>query len=414
MSSPDGFKDQDAAVAAQLAAGLRQLMQGKYPGAIAAGECSQPLAEIVRLFNRLSAQMKEVYEYTVPLARGILHVERPGKTNFLAAGLKELHSKLNHLTWQAQQIEQGDYAQRIDFMGEFSLAFNSMVVKLEERERRLKEEIRIRQQAETELRLQNRLITDSIQYAAVIQRSILPDTALIAAHTAAAFIIWQPRDIVGGDFYWFLPCPEGFMAAIIDCTGHGVPGAFMTLAVSQMLKTLPDAGVSRSPADILTILDEKIRETFYSCEQYAEKLYAGLDMALIAVNRRERQVIFAGARLPLFHLHNGQIAEIAGCRKSVGYAGKRRPARKSRQNRFENKLITYATGDRLYLSSDGFFDQHGSADPEPFGIDQFASLLADTASLSLSEQRTVLSDSLSRYRGEEKQRDDITVIGLEF
>jgi serine phosphatase RsbU (regulator of sigma subunit) len=406
------MSNQDLLVLKQLQTGLKLLMQGKYPDGITVEECSQPLADVVQAFNRLAGQMKELYEYTVPLARGILHVERPGKTNFLAGSMKELHSKLNHLTWQAQQIEKGDYAQRIDFMGEFSLAFNSMVVKLEERERRLKEEILIRQKAEKEVRLQNKLITDSIHYAAVIQRSILPDAALIASHTTDSFIIWQPRDIVGGDFYWFVPCPNGFMAAIIDCTGHGVPGAFMTLAVSQMLKTMLDSGMDYTPADVLTILDEKIRETFYASGKNQEHLYAGLDMGLIAVNRKGHRVAFAGARLPLFHLHGGQITEIPGSRRSVGYESKGRPGKKSRHIHFENRVIDYEAGDRLYLSTDGFFDQHGSSDANPFGIDQFAKLLRGNASLALPEQKMMLLDSLRVYMGNEKQRDDITVIGF--
>ncbi len=404
--------NQDLLAISRLQTGLKLLMQGKYPDALPVEECSEPLAEVIRSFNRLSGQMKELYEYTVPLARGVLNVDRPGKTNFLAGGLKELHSKLNHLTWQAQQIEKGDYTQRIDFMGEFSLAFNSMVVKLDEREQRLKEEILIRKKTEKEVRLQNKLITDSIHYAAVIQRSILPDAALIASLTADSFVIWQPRDIVGGDFYWFVPCPSGFMAAVIDCTGHGVPGAFVTLAVSQMLKTILDSGQDYTPADILTILDEKVRDAFYSTGESKEHLHAGLDMGLIAVNRLEQSVTFAGARLPLFHLSQGKVVEIAGRPRSIGYESKRRTGRKARQVHFENIGFGYTAGDRLYLSTDGFFDQHGSADHNPFGIDYFIQALTADGRLTLREQKTSLLNRLAAYMGTEKQRDDITVIGF--
>lgn len=323
-----------------------------------------------------------------------------------------MHSKLNHLTWQAQQIEKGDYTQRIDFMGEFSLAFNSMVVKLDEREQRLKEEIQIRKKAEKEVRLQNKLITDSIQYAAVIQRSILPDAALVASLTADSFVIWQPRDIVGGDFYWFVPCPSGFMAAVIDCTGHGVPGAFVTLAVSQMLKTILDSGQEYTPADILTILDEKVRDAFYSTGENKEHLHAGLDMGLIAVNRLEQSVTFAGSRLPLFHLSQGKVVEIAGCPRSIGYETKRRAGKKARHVHFENIGFGYTAGDRLYLSTDGFFDQHGSTDPNPFGIDYFIQALTADSRLTLQEQKTSLLNRLAAYMGTEKQRDDIAVIGF--
>lgn len=396
----------------QLQASLKLLMQGKYSDEIAACACSEPLAEVIQSFNRLAGQLRELYEYTVLLARGNLQVERPGKTNFLAGSLKELHSKLNHLTWQAQQIEKGDYAQRIDFMGEFSQAFNSMVVKLEERERHLREEILTRQKAEKEALLQHKIITDSIRYAAAIQHSILPDTALIASHVADSFIIWQPRDIVGGDFYWFVPCSHGFMAAVIDCTGHGVPGAFMTLAVSQMLKTLLVSEVDYAPADLLAILDEKVRDTFYSSEKEQEGLYAGLDMGLISINCIDQEVTFSGARLPLFHLQDGKIMEIPGSRRSIGYDNRRRLGKRQASIPFDNRKITYKSGDRLYLSTDGFFDQHGEADDNPFGMDDFAQLLQVNTGLPMQEQKNILLDKLTDYMGSERQLDDITVIGF--
>lgn len=406
------MNNHDVTIVKQLQSGLKLLMAGKYPEEIPFEECSEPLAEVVSSFNRLARQLKELYEYTIPLARGVLHADRPGKTNFLASGLKELHSKLSHLTWQAQQIEKGDYKQRVDFMGEFSLAFNSMVVKLEEREQRLKGEILIRQKAEKEVRLQNKLITDSIHYAAVIQRSILPDTALIANYVAASFVIWQPRDIVGGDFFWFVPRTDGFMTAVIDCTGHGVPGAFMTLAVNQMLKTLEN-NMNNTPAELLTILDEKVRETFYSSGMNHERLYAGLDMGLVFVNCVERKIMFSGARLPLFHLHNKQMNEIAGSRRSIGYEGRSRPGKKAVVH-FQNREICYNPGDKFYLSSDGFFDQHGDTDSNPFGIDDFAQILLENQSLPMEEQKNILMNKLAAYMGSEKQRDDITVIGFEL
>ena len=402
----------DVTILKQLQTGLKLLIAGKYPAEIPIDECSEPLIEVVGSFNRLAKQLKELYEYTIPLARGVLHADRPGKTNFLASGLKELHSKLSHLTWQAQQIEKGDYKQRVDFMGAFSHAFNSMVVKLEEREERLKGEILIRKKAEQEVRLQNELITDSIHYAAVIQRSILPDTALIADYAAASFVIWKPRDIVGGDFFWVVPRKKGFMAAVIDCTGHGVPGAFMTLAVNQMLKTL-ESNMDYTPADFLAILDEKVRETFYSSGMNHERLYAGLDMGLVFVNCIERKIVFAGARLPLFHLHHKQMNEIAGSRRSIGYEGRSRVGKKTAVH-FQNREFSYTRGDKLYLSTDGFFDQHGELDSNPFGIDDFAQTLFENQALPMEEQKTILINKLTAYMGSEEQRDDITVIGFEL
>jgi serine phosphatase RsbU (regulator of sigma subunit) len=169
-----------------------------------------------------------------------------------------------------------------------------------------------------------------------------------------------------------------------------------------------------TPAGLLTILDEKVRETFYASGKNPERLYAGLDMGLISVNRIDQRVTFAGARLPLFHVHNGQITEIPGSRRSIGYEGKSRLGKKACHIDFENREVPYEVGDRLYLSTDGFFDQHGDVDTNPFGIADFVQLLLENDLLPLQEQKNILLNKLAAYMGIEKQRDDITVIGFEL
>ncbi|BBB93517.1 SpoIIE family protein phosphatase [Methylomusa anaerophila] len=397
----------------QLRIGIRLLAKGRYPDTIAAEGCSELVGEIVYLFNQVAGHFRELYEYAVPLTKGSLNVKRPDKTNFLAGSLKELHSRLNHLTWQAQQIEKGDYKQRVDLVGEFFQAFNSLVIKLEEREQRLKEEILVCQQAEAEVRAQNKLITDSIHYGAVIQQSILPELSFLENYIAESFVIWRPRDIVGGDFYWCAPCTDGFMAAVIDCTGHGVPGAFMTIAVNQMIKRLLDENANCQPADVLALLDKKIHETFYTHSGSKERLYVGLDMGLVKVNTTAHKVVFAGARLPLFFVHSGKIKEIPGSRRSIGYDQKSRLRKKLRIIQFENREFGYEPGDGLYLSTDGFFDQHGE-NPNPFSIDNFSKLITENFLLPMTEQRTALLQNLETYMGMEEQLDDITVMGLKF
>lgn len=404
----------DSIVLEQLQAGLKLLMQGKYPGEITAEITNPDLAAVVTAFNHLATQLKELHEYTLKMSRGILTAKTPSKTNFLAGSLKDLHCKLNHLTWQTQQIEQGDYKQRIDFMGEFSTAFNSMVVTLEERELRLKEEIAVRKQAEAEVRTQNQLITDSLHYAAAIQRTILPNPALIESSIADYFIIWQPRSIVGGDFYWFYPFPGGMLAAVIDCTGHGVPGALMTLAVSQILRRMSAMVAAVQPADLLVMLDEKVRETFYSITENRDLLHVGLDMAILKINTSLQQAVFSGARLSLFHYHDNYLEEIPGSRRSIGYQLKTNLNAKRSPVQFENKYISYLAGDRFYLATDGLFDQYSTHLNEPFGIDRFTETIIQTQPLPMREQKNVLLNKLTTFIANDDQRDDITVIGFQI
>jgi phosphoserine phosphatase RsbU/P len=142
--------DDDQRAIARISEALRLLGTGAYSEPIA-GAGSEALQSLAALVNQVIAHVRELNEYVIPLAAGDLKAPRPGKTNFLAAGLKELHSRLGHLTWQAQQVAQGDYQQRLDFMGDFSDAFNAMIVMLEDRENRLKAELDARTRAQAEL-----------------------------------------------------------------------------------------------------------------------------------------------------------------------------------------------------------------------------------------------------------------------
>jgi serine phosphatase RsbU (regulator of sigma subunit) len=329
---------QDLLVLEQLQTGFELLMQGKYPEQIPAEECSKPLAQVVLCFNRLAGQMKELYEYTVPLARGILNIERPGKMNFLAAGIKELHSKLNHLTWQAQQIAKGDYEQRIDFMGEFSLAFNSMVIKLDERERRLKEEILIRQKAEQEVRLQNKLMTDNIRYAGSIQRGFLPSDLDNAFLTISN--IYQPHEHVGGDIFDYLwnEQTQTLSGYVADIMGHGVGTALQAMALRVLFRQAKEKRLSSG--DTLRWINSKV-SPYVAEDTFAAAIYFQIDF--------KRQVLsFAVAGIN--HLF-AWTAQQTGLISKPGIFLGLLP-----DPEYEEHEIAFQSGDVFLFLTDGLFD----------------------------------------------------------
>ena len=329
---------QDLLVLAQLQTGFELLMQGKYPAQIPAEECSQPLAQVVLSFNRLAGQMKELYEYTVPLARGILNIERPGKMNFLAASIKELHSKLNHLTWQAQQIARGDYEQRIDFMGEFSLAFNSMVIKLDERERRLKEEILNRQKAEQEVRLQNKLMTDNIRYAGSIQRGFLP--ADLDNEFLSICNIYQPHEHVSGDIFDYLwnDQTQTLSGYVADIMGHGVGTALQAMALRVLFRQAKEKRLSCG--DTLRWINSKV-SPYVAEDTFAAAIYFQIDF--------KRQILsFAVAGIN--HLF-AWTAQQAGLISKPGIFLGLLP-----DPEYEEHEIAFQSGDVFLFLTDGLFD----------------------------------------------------------
>jgi serine phosphatase RsbU (regulator of sigma subunit) len=257
-----------------------------------------------------------------------------------------------------------------------------------------------------ELEQKNQKIMDSIDYAQRLQESILPARSDLAAMFADFFVIWQPRDQVGGDFYWARRLDENRgLIAVIDCTGHGVPGAFMTMAVNSILDHIT-ATVQDDPARILSELNRRVKETLHRSDPKGLS-DDGLDIGLcyLELNRR---IIFAGAKISLFVGRDGTMQLIRGTNKSLGYR------RSSLELSFVNNEWLVEPSDVFYLTSDGFIDQNGGERDVPFGRQRFMATLGALQGQSLANQRENLSLRLQEYMGQELQRDDITVFGFAF
>ena len=255
------------------------------------------------------------------------------------------------------------------------------------------------------LREANTKIMDSIQYAQTIQQAILPKIEWIADSLSGFFILWKPKDVLSGDFFWFEQCPEGCLIAAIDCTGHGVPGAIMTMIAHTALQhVVNDMGLD-NPAKILAELNRYVKG--YLNQQETNNLSDdGFDIGICKVNEAEKHLTFAGARIKLFYSENGSVKEIHGDRQSIGY-------RSSDVNyRFTNHTVPVNSGQRFYITTDGLVDQVGGEKGFPFGKSRFIRFIAAHDNFGFGEQRALLEERIEQYQGEEPQRDDITVVGF--
>lgn len=251
----------------------------------------------------------------------------------------------------------------------------------------------------------NQLIMQSLRYASRIQAAILPAREELSSVTADHFLIWEPRDIVGGDFFWFQPLQDGYAVIVGDCTGHGVPGAFMTLIAWGLLDRMLHRAPSNNPSQVLSGLHQGVQSLLGQDHQVGET-DDGLEAGICFVSPKQRQLTFAGARFSLWRANSGEVIEIKGDRKGVGYR------RYPRETAFTNVEIELNDGDRFYLTTDGLIDQIGGPRGRSFGKKRFQSLLKQTYAEPMTTQADQLRQSFAKYQGPELRRDDLTVLGF--
>jgi len=256
-----------------------------------------------------------------------------------------------------------------------------------------------------ELSERNQEMLDSISYALLLQQSVLPKESELNVTLPEPFVIWRPRDVVGGDFYWVRRQGERTLVAVGDCTGHGVPGAFMAMLAVSTLDRIVDADEdgAQTPADILERLHKLMKETLRQGDEEG-LIDDGAAIGLCAVGPAN-DVTFAGASCLLYRQDEGGIASWKGDRKGVGY--RRTPA----DYRYTNHEIPGGDA-RIYMSTDGFFDQNGGERNYSFGKKRYERLLSDIRGLPPAQQRAEMIGALETYMQGERQRDDITVLSF--
>ncbi len=251
----------------------------------------------------------------------------------------------------------------------------------------------------------NKMIMESIQYAKIIQSSLLPNMEQVKTYLPNSFFLWMPRDVVGGDMLYAESVADGFIVAVIDCTGHGVPGAFMTMIASTNLKRIIREETCHNPAEILKRLNFSVKTSLQQDTEYAQS-DDGLDAAICLVKPHEKRLIFAGAKLPLYYIDNDKLTVIKGDKQSLGY-------KKSDLNfTFTNHTIDVKEGLSCYLSTDGFLDQLGGPKRFPLGNKRFKKLLLETCHDTFDEQSEQLLQAFNEYKGDNERQDDVTVVGF--
>jgi serine phosphatase RsbU (regulator of sigma subunit) len=254
------------------------------------------------------------------------------------------------------------------------------------------------------LAAKNEHITDSIRYAKQIQESLLPARSLLNQILPQSFIYYKPKDIVSGDFYWHAQIDDKIAVAVIDCTGHGVPGAFMTVLANTLLnQIILETGI-HSPDLVISLLDQKIQQTLHQ-KHLGTSNMDGLDIGLLIINKATKELTFAGAKIPLYIIIDGQLQTIKGDRYSAGSAH-------FQQKIFSKQNIPLTSGSMLYLSSDGYQDQFGGPHDKKFMKQNFYDFLKSISYLPPREQEHSLESQFQRWRGNTPQTDDILIIGI--
>ena len=253
-----------------------------------------------------------------------------------------------------------------------------------------------------ELAEKNKDITDSIQYAKRIQFAVLPDEIPFKE----TFVLLKPKDIVSGDFYWIHEHNELEFIAAVDCTGHGVPGAFMSIIGINMFNKIIKENHIYQPSKVLDALNRELLLSLPS--QEGEVIQDGMDLSIICYNRNTRELQYAGAFNPLYVIKNGDIEEIKADRFSIGRTSL------EMESHFTNHTLKMEQGDCIYLFSDGYADQFGGDEGKKFKYKTLKDLLITIHKEPMLVQKEILDTTIEKWRGELEQVDDILMVGRRF
>ena len=335
------------------------------------------------------------------------------KTKVITHPIKKLVDKVNRVT-------DGHLDERADVVGNneittLSQKFNSMIEELESYYNELEQKVKdrtaevVRQKEEIEIK--NKHITDSIRYAKRIQNAILPPDKYVKELLPNSFILYRPKDIVSGDFYWMTKKNNLVIYAAVDCTGHGVPGAFMSIVGNNQLNYAIDVKKARDASTILDHLNRGVVDTLREKGNESVGMSGvkdGMDIALCVIDTKNMKLQFAGANNPLCLVRDGEMIQIKGNKMAIGGNFE------DELPKFTNHEMDLKKGDVIYTFSDGYPDQFGGQDGRKFMVKKFRELLLEIHKNPIEEQEKILNDKLEKWRGKEEQVDDIIIIGVKI
>lgn len=257
-----------------------------------------------------------------------------------------------------------------------------------------------------EIHRQKKELTESIRYASYIQKALLPSPILFKKLLPDHFVLYQPRDIVSGDFFWITKKKSDIIIAVADCTGHGVPGAFMSILGITTLNEVVNRGCYSSAGSILNQLREGIMKALNQTGQEFEQK-DGIDMALCLLDTESNQIEYAGAFNPLYIVQNKRLVEINGDKMPIGVAAEEEKPFKTHRFSLEPENV-------IYLFTDGFVDQFGGTKGKKFKYQPFRNLILKIHELPMHKQKEELYMAFEKWKGEQQQLDDLLILGFRY
>ena len=379
---------------------------------------------LIALFTTrsITVPIQVLKKMLLSMGLGILPKERVSATRDeigeMGNALNDLIRSMQHTTDFAKETGAGNFdAEYTPLSKDDSLghALLKMRVDLAENERFLEQKVIerteevVRQKSEIEnkneeLEILYKQVTDSIHYAKRIQDAILPTESFVKKLLPDAFILFKPKDIVSGDFYWIEEKDNLVYFAAVDCTGHGVPGAFMSLVGHNILKDILKNTSATKPGEIL----DRLREGIVSAlrvDDSGKQAKDGMDMTLCAINYNTMELQYAAAFNPLYIIRKGELILYPANKFPIGsYIGEKA--------NFDNHTIKLQKGDQIYIFSDGYADQFGGPNGKKFMVGNFRKLLTQITELPSGNQKEKLDSTLLTWQGGQEQVDDVLVIGV--
>lgn len=289
-----------------------------------------------------------------------------------------------------------------DSLSENEKVLEQKVIERTEQVVKQKEEIELKTK---ELEILFKQVTDSIHYAKRIQEAILPPSNLVKQILPESFVLYKPKDIVSGDFYWIDQKNEWNYFAAVDCTGHGVPGAFMSIVGYNLLKDILKNTDSIKPSIIMDKMNDGVAHTLHTNTTSGKQTKDGMDMTLCALNYKTLELQFSGAFNPLYIIRGEELIQYKADKFPVGmFIGEKQ--------KFTNHCIQLQKDDTIYIFSDGYADQFGGPKGKKFMVGNFQQLLSDVSKMPIEKQKTLLNQTIEEWRGNLEQVDDILIIGV--
>lgn len=256
----------------------------------------------------------------------------------------------------------------------------------------------------TELEIRDKNITDSLIYAQRIQEALLPSEDFFRKHFRDSFIFFRPKDIISGDFYWIDEKDNKIFVAAADCTGHGVPGALMSMVGLEIIEKAIIEDNIEKPSEILSVMNRALEKTFSREKNIGTIIRDGMDIGLCVIDRKKKRLEYSGAFFPLYLIRDDTLTEIKGDKIIIGMNPERLE--------YTSHELDLLDNDILYIFSDGYADQFGGNENKKFMYRRFRYLLTRIHNFPIDDQKSILDDNIKSWMADNPQVDDMMVLGF--